>query len=166
MTTQSQAAFVAREPSERAGRRDPGSVLQALQGLNPAPLPAVPRRAIPQGPSRAFLPARPGKSSLSPEGTGVIDVRALAAMGLRRTQAAVATPSPASPRPAFPAAPERPSPRMLQVRAFMLGVLCTGALTGVLLVRVAAATPDQAAPMADPHRGQPGPSAAADHAPP
>lgn len=165
MTTQSQTAVVARELSERTGRRDPGSVLQALQGLNPSLLPTEPRQTAPQGPSCAFLPARPGKRTLSPEGTGVIDVRVLAAMGLRRTQAPVATPSPAS-RPAatrtsaLRPASLGPSPRMLEVRAFVLGVLCAGALMGALLVRVAASAPDRAPPTAAVGCEQPGPSVA------
>lgn len=68
-----------------------GSVLQALQGLNQSSPPGETQPVSSGQPSPAFLPARPGKTSRCVEGTGVIDVRALAAIRRLRGQAPFAT---------------------------------------------------------------------------
>jgi hypothetical protein len=142
----------AREHSDSAARG--GSVLQALQGLLPDPPRAEEPRATSQRPSPALLPVRPGKASRPETTTGIIDVRALAAARLARG----AGPSLASPpfslaRPSPAAAPAAGSKSasllFLQVRAFLLGALCAGALTGSLIARAASVSSATNAPTAD-----------------
>lgn len=151
MTTRIGPGQAAREHSDPAARG--GSVLQALQGLLPDPPRAEESPATSQRPSLALLPARPGKASRSETTTGLIDVRALAATHIARG----ARPSLASP----PLSPTRPSPvaapitgsksassLFLQVRAFLLGALCAGALTGSLIARAASVSSATNAPTA------------------
>lgn len=159
MTTRSEPC-VERDNSGTAQRRDPGSVLQALQGLRSAPVreePVQPPR--PRTPA-ALLPARAGKGRCEPS-TGIIDVRAMAALVRRvqppATQTPPAQPPAASQPPPLPARREReqlrgqapppptpppasttgapPSSRMSLVAAFALGVLCATTVMGALLVR-------------------------------
>lgn len=157
MTMRARPGVVVRQPSERAVAGDRGSVLQALRDLSPAPAPAPareePRRPA-QRPSPAFLPARPDASRLDPTSTGVIDVREMAAARRRLGMAAPTAPgwslvvppvAPPAPQPVAPpvaavaSEPRSPSPLALQVRAFVLGALCAGALMGSLIVGAAAA---------------------------
>lgn len=148
MTTRTNDDSTKRDRSPTQDRGAAGSVLQALcdLGLQLTPPESLPR---PRPTPPAFLPARPGKASRHEAGTGYIDVRALAAQ-VRRSAASTST-EPASPiRAASPAGPTTsdrlPEPRPLaaapfafsarrsQIHAFLLGVVCTGALLGSLLV--------------------------------
>jgi hypothetical protein len=164
MTTQIGPGQAAREHSESAARDAAGSVLQALQGLIPDPPREEEPRATSPRPSLALLPARPGKTSRREATTGLIDVRALAAARLARgaepSARPVARTSLASQSP--PIAPARPSSAtapaagsrsasslFLQLRAFLLGALCAGALTGSLIARAASVSSPTNAPTAD-----------------
>lgn len=154
MTMRANPGVMVRQPSEQAVAGDRSSVLQALRDLSPAPAREESLRPA-QRPSPAFLPARPDVSRLDPTGTGVIDVRELAAARRRLGLAAppapgwslvepppapcLPAPPPAAPPVVIPCEPRPPSMLFLQVRAFVLGALCAGALAGSLIVRAAAA---------------------------
>lgn len=157
MTMQARPGVVVRQPSERAVTGDRGSVLQTLRDLSPAPACEEPRASASRGPSPAFLPARPDDASqLEPTSTGVIDVRELAAAGQRLGMAPPTAPGfslakpphPVVSRPPVqppsvppvsttPVAPRAPSTLFLQARAFVLGALCAGALTGSIVLAAA-----------------------------
>jgi len=169
MTTRSQP--------DRAGKTDTrkptddgGSVLQALAGLTASPPPGREPPPRPSRPSAAFLPVPPDRRARPEPGTGIIDVHLLA----QARRGDVFGPANEDSRPAAnlsrlhgqgPPAPQLPPPpaaasqttarslRMVQLRAFLFGVLCTGAIAGSLLMRAGRSEAPAQAAAAD--RGEP-----------
>lgn len=150
MTTLAERCEV-REMNGAVPLRDPGSVLQALGDLRAL---VTGDAAEPVAGAEHGAALRPARCARVEPSTGLVDVRAMAALvqqqvAARRAAAnrarpvpaaAVPRPAPAAvsrpaprpvPRPAAPAVVRAPAPsRLSPVLAFMLGVLCAAVVMG------------------------------------